>query len=138
MKKHLVIDMSFFTVSFSRFTPSRSVGAPPSQNLAVKEFCFVPRGKCGGFFVKFLAATFPGNQRAKICKICRQIFAAFFARVCEKIRLNFALRKFLHNDQGSRIKNASQLSQDTCPPQAKAYSLISGSRPFWLCFPSDC
>ena len=36
-------------------------GATPSQNLAVKEFCFVPREKCGGFFVKFLAATFPGN-----------------------------------------------------------------------------
>ena len=73
------------------------IGATPSQNLAVKEFCFVPREKCGGFFVKFLAATFPGNSRAKICKIVRQIFAAFFARVGKIFRLNFALRKFLHN-----------------------------------------
>ena len=71
-------------------------GAPPFLSLAVKEVCFVPRGKCGGFFVKFLAATFPGNWRAKICKHFRQIFAAFFARVCEKFRLHFALRKFLH------------------------------------------
>ena len=31
---------------------------PYSQNLAVKECCFVPRGVCGGFFMKFLVATF--------------------------------------------------------------------------------
>ena len=47
--------------------------------------------------MKFLAATFPGNERAKICKIFRQIFAAFFARMGKTFRLNFALRKFLHN-----------------------------------------
>ena len=54
------------------------VRAPPSQNLAVKEICFVPRGTCGGFFVKFLAATFPGNSRAKICKSFRPNFRCMF------------------------------------------------------------
>ena len=37
-------------------------GTPHSQNLAVKGCCFVPRcGICGGFFMKFLVATFNGN-----------------------------------------------------------------------------
>ena len=47
--------------------------------------------------MKFLAAPFPGNQRVKICKSFRQNFAAFFARVSETFRLNFALGSFLHN-----------------------------------------
>ena len=46
--------------------------------------------------MKFLAATFPGNSRAKICSLFRQYFAAFFARVGEKFRLNFALGNFPH------------------------------------------
>ena len=44
------------------------VGPSHSQNLAVREFCFVSRGKCGGFLVKFLAATFleiEGRKSAK-------------------------------------------------------------------------
>ena len=49
-----------FPFNFCAFLLSFFV-VPHSQNLAVKEFCFVPRGKCGGFFVKFLAATFPGS-----------------------------------------------------------------------------
>ena len=49
MKKHLVIDMSFFTVSFSRFAPSRKM-----EKLAQK------RVKNGHFPI-FLAIHFPGG-----------------------------------------------------------------------------
>ena len=47
--------------------------------------------------MKCLAGTFPGNERAQICKIFRQNFTAFFARVSEKFRQNFALGNFLNN-----------------------------------------
>ena len=49
--------------------------------LAVKEFCFMPRGICGGFCAKFLLATDPGNRRTKIGEMFRQIFATCFAHV---------------------------------------------------------
>ena len=46
-------------------------------------------------FLVWFAGTTPGLQRQKIC----QIFAALFARLDEKFRLNFALWDFLHNKQ---------------------------------------
>ena len=78
------------------------IPAPPvvptcSQSLAVKDFYFMVRGICRGFFVKFLAANFSGNRRAKIGKISRQIFATFFAHVGETFCQDFALGAFRHN-----------------------------------------
>ena len=46
---------------------------PYSQNLAVKECCFVPRGICGGFFMKSLVATFHG----KWAKIMTRVWTRF-------------------------------------------------------------
>ena len=46
--------------------------------------------------MKFRAATFPGNQRVKFNKFFHLYFAAFFARVSEKFRLNLALGHFFH------------------------------------------
>ena len=67
------------------------LGPKAPRVAAVKKLNLVHRGKCRGFFVKFLAAIFPGNWRTKICtKIC-QNFAAFFADLFEKFRKNFAL-----------------------------------------------
>ena len=65
--------------------------------------------------MKFLAATFPGNERAKICKSFRQIFAAFFARVGKHFRLNFALRKFLHKILVLAIRERPEISEDKIP-----------------------
>ena len=66
------------------------------QSLAVKDFYFMVRGICRGFFVKFLAANFPGNRRTTIGDFFRQIFATFFAHVSEKFRQSFALRAIRH------------------------------------------
>ena len=74
------------------------VGTPPlSQNLAVKDFCFVSRGICGGFFVKFLAANFPGNSSTKIDKMFRQDSAAFSAHVSKMFCQIFALGDYDHD-----------------------------------------
>ena len=58
MKKHLVIDMSFFTVSFSRFAPSRELynisGVPETSEFA-KPQGFYPRrssNPCEGAYQK--------------------------------------------------------------------------------------
>ena len=77
---------------------ARNVGPPHSQNLAMKRIGFLPHGRRGGFDVKFLAATFPGNSMTKICKHFRRNFAAFFARVSEKYRLNFAVGDHVHKE----------------------------------------
>ena len=60
----------------------------------VKEFCFLARGVCGTFFLKFLAAAFPGKVRTKIGKTYRQIFATLFANVGERFSPEFRSRDF--------------------------------------------
>ena len=70
-------------------------GTPHSQNLAVKECFFVPRGICGVFFMKVLVATFHGNQRMKMSEDYDQNFDAFFEHVGENFRLNFAIRDYV-------------------------------------------
>ena len=64
--------------------------------------------------MKFLAATFPGNQRAKICENVRRNSAAFFAGVSETFRQSFALGNFHHkrqkHDDASAIKMLHQMS----------------------------
>ena len=63
-----------------------NVVPPSSQSLAVKEFCFMARGICRGFFVKFLAPTFPGNWRTKI----GEKFASFSPHFSPTSAKNFA------------------------------------------------
>ena len=67
------------------------LGSPPPRVAAVKEPYLVQCGKCRGFFVKFLADTFPGNWRTRMCKFFRQIFTALFTRLLHKFHQNFAL-----------------------------------------------
>ena len=57
------------------------VGAPHSQNLGVKEFRVVPRGKGGGFVVKFIAATFPWKLKGEnLRSFSPNVFCVFRAR----------------------------------------------------------
>ena len=63
-------------------------GTPHSQNRPVKECCFVPRGICGAFVMKFLVATFHGNSRMKMSENYDQNFDAFFDPVSERISLS--------------------------------------------------
>ena len=70
-----------------------------SQSLTVKEFCFQARGKRGRFFMKFLAATFPGNRRTKIGKVFRQIFTTFFRRCRRKFSPEFRSRFFFQQNK---------------------------------------
>ena len=69
-------------------------------------------------FREISCSHFSWKLKGKNLQSFRQIIAAFFARVCEKFRLHFALRKFLHNDLGTRtafaqiaISERNQLSQ---------------------------
>ena len=45
--------------------------------------------------MKFLVATFHGNQRMKMSQNYDQNFDAFFDRVGENFRLNFAIRDYV-------------------------------------------
>ena len=85
-KDRVIAQNNFF--GMYHFGPNSSedflffLGPRSSQSLAVKEFCFVAHEICWGFFVKFLAPTFPGNWRTEIGNSFRY-FASSPEKFCE-------------------------------------------------------
>ena len=63
------------TISISN--RNKNLGPPSPQGPQPWKKKLVHCGKCRGFFVKFVAAIFPGNRRTKLCELFRQISLHF-------------------------------------------------------------